>query len=149
MNFREAKPSEEIIIAEFQVKMAAETEDLQLDIDTVKQGVKAVFADPSKGRYYVCEDDGKVISSLMTTFEWSDWRNAQVLWIQSVYVLPEYRRKGVFKLMYTHIKDIVKINDSYTGIRLYVDLTNENARKTYAAIGMEGNHYQLFEDMCD
>ena len=147
MIFREAKQEEYKVIAGFQEKMAWETEHFKLDIETVLQGVKAVFADNNKGRYYVVEDDGKVISSLLTTYEWSDWRNSQVLWIQSVYVLPEYRKKGVFNLMYSEIKKIVKNNPNYSGIRLYVDKTNVNAQKVYEKIGMEGNHYRLFEDM--
>lgn len=147
MNFRIANNSEFETIADFQLKMAFETESLKLNKDTVKKGVQAVFNDPSKGQYYVIEDQEKIVSSLMTTYEWSDWRNSQVIWIQSVYVIPEYRKKGVFKLMYNEIKRIVHNNPAYSGIRLYVDLSNINARKVYEAIGMEGNHYQLFEDM--
>ena len=147
MKFREAKETEYKVITGFQQKMAMETEHLNLDTDTVQKGVQAVFNDASKGKYYIVEDEEKVIASLMTTYEWSDWRNSQVIWIQSVYVLPEYRAKGVFKLMYSEIKKIVVNNSEYSGIRLYVDLTNEKARKVYHSIGMEGNHYQLFEDM--
>ena len=147
MVFRKAQKSDYKVIAGFQQKMAWETEHLQLDGDTVQKGVTAVFDDVSKGKYYVIEEDGKVISSLLTTYEWSDWRNSQVLWIQSVFVLPEYRAKGVFKLMYSEIKKIVKNNPNYSGIRLYVDKTNVNAQKVYEKIGMQGEHYGLFEDM--
>ena len=147
MTFREAKETEYKVISGFQQKVAMETEHLNLDTDTVQKGVQAVFNDASKGQYYIIEDDEKVIASLMITYEWSDWRNSQVIWIQSVYVLPEYRKKGVFKIMYSEIKKIVANNPDYSGIRLYVEITNENARKVYQSIGMEGNHYQLFEDM--
>ncbi|NPA68911.1 MAG: GNAT family N-acetyltransferase [Chlorobi bacterium] len=147
MIFREAKQEEYKVIAGFQNKTALETEHLKLDAETVLKGVKAVFSDNTKGKYYVVEDDGKVVSSLLTTYEWSDWRNKYVIWIQSVYVLPEYRRKGVFNLMYSEIKNIAENNPKYSGIRLYVDKTNINARKVYEKIGMSGNHYDLFEDM--
>ncbi len=147
MTFREAKRTDYKVIAGFQEKMAWETEHFRLDTQTVLKGVEEVFKDSSKGRYYVVEDNGKVISTLLTTFEWSDWRNNFVLWIQSVYVLPEYREKGIFKLMYSEIKKIVKNSDKYSGIRLYVDKTNTKAQKVYEKIGMEGEHYSLFEEM--
>ena len=147
MNFRKAKPEEYKVIAGFQEKMAWETEHFKLNTDTVLKGVKAVFEDNSKGEYYIVEEDGKITASLLTTYEWSDWRNNFVIWIQSVYVLPEYRKKGVFNLMYSEIKNIVKNNQNYSGIRLYVDKTNKNAQKVYTKIGMQGKHYSLFEEM--
>ncbi len=147
MNFREAVKNEYKLIAGFQQKMALETENYHLDTKIVTNGVLAVFDDTNKGKYYIVEEDGKVIASLLTTYEWSDWRNSKVIWIQSVYVLPEYRKKGVFKLMYSEIKKIVKSSLEFSGIRLYVDKTNLNAQKVYTKIGMQGEHYRLFEDM--
>ncbi len=132
-------------IVEFQMAMALETENLRLDRNLVEKGVKAVFDDVAKGKYYVAQDDDKLIASLMITYEWSDWRNGNVYWIQSVYVLPEYRGKGVFKEMYLHIKDSVKNTPGLSGIRLYVDKNNHRAQKVYNKIGMDGSHYQLFE----
>jgi GNAT superfamily N-acetyltransferase len=147
MKFREALLNDLKQITEFQLKMAFETEALELNRDTVVNGVEAVFSDAHKGKYYVVEDKGNIISSLLTTYEWSDWRNAWVVWIQSVYVLPEYRKQGVFKLMYEEVKSMVQENPNYTGIRLYVDRSNEKAIKVYEAMGMHGEHYRLFEDM--
>jgi ribosomal protein S18 acetylase RimI-like enzyme len=147
MKFREATINDHLVIAGFQQKMAMETEHFNLNTETVVAGVLAVFNNPLKGKYFVVEDDGKVVSSLLTTYEWSDWRNAWVIWIQSVYVLPDYRKKGVFKIMYNEIKKRVQLNPEYTGIRLYVDRTNEKAIRVYEAMGMQGEHYRLFEDM--
>ncbi len=145
MQIRKGNIKDAARIIDFQQKMAKETEDLELDNNTITQGVHAVFEDASKGTYYVAEDDGKVIASLMTTYEWSDWRNGCVLWIQSVYVLPEYRQKGIYKQMYEHLKQMVLKSDKYLGLRLYVDLTNERAQKVYTKLGMNGEHYKLFE----
>ncbi len=134
-------------IVEFQMAMALETENICLDKKLVKKGVKAVFDDVAKGKYFVALDEDKLIASLMITYEWSDWRNGNVYWIQSVFVLPEYRGKGVFKQMYLHIKDSVKNAPGLSGIRLYVDKRNHGAQKVYNKIGMDGSHYQLFEWM--
>ena len=147
ITIREAKKTDIPVIADFQLKMAKETENLALNSETVKKGVTAVFSDPKLGKYFVAEADSKVCASLMVTPEWSDWRNSQVLWIQSVYVLPEFRKSGIFKKMYLHLKTLVEGSDSYSGLRLYVDKSNHNARNVYRQIGMNGEHYELFEWM--
>lgn len=132
-------------IIDFQLKMAKETEDLELNIDKLSKGVAAVYEDSNKGIYYVAEIDGKVVASLLTTYEWSDWRNGMVLWIQSVYVLPDYRGKGVYKLMYKFLRDKVERNPDLLGLRLYVEKNNTIAQQVYKKCGMDGEHYGMFE----
>jgi ribosomal protein S18 acetylase RimI-like enzyme len=135
-------------IAGFQISMALETENLKLDSSTVLQGVSAVIDDPSKGKYWLAEKDGEVVGCLMTVPEWSDWRNATVLWIHSVYVLPSYRGQGAYKELYDSVKRIVQERpNEFRGLRLYVDKTNVTAQKVYQKLGMDGEHYQLFEWM--
>ena len=147
INIRPAKKYDAEIIADFQVKMALETENYELNKNIVLKGVNAVFNDKTKGIYYVAEQENKIIASLLTTFEWSDWRNSTVIWIQSVFVLSGYRGKGIFAKMYKYIKNISVENKNYCGIRLYVDKTNLPAQKVYKKLGMESEHYKLFEDM--
>jgi len=136
----------ETIVA-FQKAMAMETENLQLDGETVRKGVKAVLDDQSKGCYYVCEVKGKVVASLLITYEWSDWRNATVYWLQSVYVKQEFRRQGIFNSMYNFIRDQVNTNPDVVGIRLYVDKSNRRALNVYENAGMNGAHYATYEWM--
>ena len=134
-------------IADFQVKMAFETENMKLDPPTVIKGVTAVLDDPSKGKYWLAELNGVVVGSLLTIPEWSDWRNGTVLWIHSVYVPPEHRKLGIFKKLYTHLKTMVETSPELRGLRLYVDKTNVPAQNFYEALGMNGEHYHLFEWM--
>jgi GNAT superfamily N-acetyltransferase len=143
---RKANQSDAPSIADFQLKMAWETEHMTLDSAIVIKGVKAVFEDPSRGQYYVAEATGRVIASLLITFEWSDWRNCNVWWFQSVYVVPELRRQGIFRSMYAHIRDIAE-KQGIAGLRLYVETKNERARKTYEALGMSSEHYSFYEWM--
>lgn len=145
MQVRKATTDDIVSIVDFQLKMAAETEGVQLNESTVFKGVLAVIDDKSKGQYYVTEINKKVVASLLTTFEWSDWRNGTVLWIQSVYVLKEYRRKGIYRNMYSHIKNLVLENEKLNGIRLYADKSNTTAHKTYQDLGMNHDHYITFE----
>jgi len=144
---RPAIPDDAIFIIEFQQKMAMETENVALDFHTVTKGVHSVFEDATKGAYYVAVDDDSVVGSLMTTYEWSDWRDGTVIWIQSVYINPAHRGQGVYKKMYEYIQSLVTLESGYRGIRLYVDKTNLAAQKVYENLGMNGEHYQVFEWM--
>lgn len=147
MIIRQADLNDASDIVDFQLAMAWETERLRLDAPTVIKGVAAVFNDPSKGIYYVAERDGQVLGSLLTTFEWSDWRNGTVLWIQSVYVRPEFRKKSIFSKLYRHIQEKVVSNTGLRGIRLYADKTNTLAQGVYEHLGMTAEHYQMYEWM--
>ena len=147
MTVRNATPKDAATIAGFQIKMALETEGLTLEPEVVEQGVAAVFRDPSKGRYFVAEEEGVVIASLMITYEWSDWRNGLVWWFQSVYVQPGYRKQGVFAQMYRYIKELVEASADIRGLRLYVDKRNLPAQKVYIRLGMNGSHYDTYEWM--
>lgn len=147
MNYRSATVADAETITRFQIAMARETEDLELDPETCRKGVEAVFADPSLGRYFVADDDGRVAGCLMITYEWSDWRNGVVWWIQSVYVDPEYRRRGVYAGLYSHVKELVEHDPAVRGIRLYVERGNTLAQRVYSRLGMDGEHYQMYEWM--
>lgn len=126
--------------------MARETEDLELDEDTLRSGVTAVLEGEQRAGYFLAEYDGRIIGQLMVTFEWSDWRNRDVWWIQSVYVWPEVRRRGVYRKMYDRVLEEAREADA-AGVRLYVDLRNTRAQRVYGDLGMNGDHYKLFEAM--
>jgi GNAT superfamily N-acetyltransferase len=143
---RKAIPADAPSIVDFQLKMAWETENMKLVTEIVTKGVDAVFNDNSRGQYYVAESDGKVVASLLITCEWSDWRNCSVWWFQSVYVVPEFRRQGIFRKMYNHIRDLA-VKQDIAGLRLYVETKNLRAQKTYQALGMSSEHYSFYEWM--
>lgn len=144
---REAVRSDVPHLIRFQQSMASETEGLTLNASVLEQGVRALFDDPGKGKYYIAEENNQVAGCLMTTYEWSDWRCGTVLWIQSVYIDKAYRGKGVYRKLYEHIQQLVTPESGYRGIRLYVDRTNTDAQKVYETLGMDGSHYQVFEWM--
>jgi GNAT superfamily N-acetyltransferase len=141
---RKAKPEDASIIIDFQLKMAWETEKMRLTPETVTNGVNKVFTDPDCGQYWVAEDIDKIVASSLITYEWSDWRNTNVWWFQSVYVLPAYRRTGIFRLMYSRIKSEAE-KQGIAGLRLYVETSNSGAQKTYEALGMKSEHYRMYE----
>jgi len=147
MQIREAINKDIPHLLDFQLKMALETENITLEISSLTQGVNRLFKDPTKGRYYVAEENDEVLGCLMTTYEWSDWRNGTVLWVQSVYVARDHRGKGVYKKMYEYLRQLVHDDPDLRGIRLYVDKRNVSAQGVYSALQMNGEHYQLFEWM--
>jgi len=149
LQFRPALADEIPLLAEFQLAMARETEQLRLDPATVSAGVSAVFARPELGRYYVAHGGDGVLGALLITFEWSDWRNGTVWWIQSVYVAPHARQRGVYAGLYRHIQELAAADPTVRGIRLYVDKRNRRAQEVYGRLGMNGEHYQVFEWLAD
>ena len=132
-------------IVQFQAKMAMESEGTTLDLKKVTKGVTAAMNDESKGIYWVANVNGKAIGSLMVTREWSDWNNEWYWWIQSVYVLPDYRKHGIYKAMYSTLKEVAKEN-KVSQIRLYVDKTNHPAQQVYQRLGMHESHYLMYEE---
>lgn len=134
-------------IAEFNIAMAMETEQKKLSRDRIEPGVKALFNHPEYGFYLVAESEHEIIGSLMVTKEWSDWRNGLFWWIQSVYVIPEFRRQGVYRAMYKEVKKLADQAGNISGFRLYVEKENEIAQKTYRSLGMDETHYKLFEEI--
>ena len=144
--FAPAKPKDANQITQFQLAMAYETEKLKLDTKICRKGVRAVFKNKNIGTYYGIYTERKLVGSLLIVKEWSDWRNGFVWWIHSLYILPEYRAKGLFSRFFEYIK-IESKKKKARGLRLYVDHTNLHARKVYSRLGMKNDHYDLFELM--
>ena len=132
-------------IAQFNIAMAAETEDLALDPQTVHAGVAAVVSDDRRGFYLVARSDGKAVGSLMVTYEWSDWRNGNLWWIQSVYVVSSARKQGIFRLLYDNVISLAKQGGNTAGVRLYVEKDNRGAQEVYRKLGMSETAYRVFE----
>ena len=147
MTIRESISDDLPVLIDFQIKMAKETEGVMLSHEHLHPGISNVFADNSRGKYYVALIGEEIVGCLMTTFEWSEWRNGNVLWIQSVYVSVAHRGQGVYKNLYRHIQNLVNNDTTLKGIRLYADKQNTAAHEVYTKMGMNGEHYQVFEWM--
>jgi len=142
---RKARPSDCKRIVDMQLLMARQTEGIELDRNVVNRGVRGVFDEPTRGIYWVAEQDRQILAVLLTIPEWSDWRNGTVLWIHSLYVIPEARRRGLFKKLYSNLKKQVRQSKQLMGLRLYVAKTNKSAQKVYEKLGMNKDHYELYE----
>ncbi len=142
---RDARREDAAELAAFAIAMAWETEHKRLDPDTVRRGVDGAFEQPGRGRGIVAERDGAIVGMLMITYEWSDWRCADWWWIQSVYVVEQARRSGVYRALYRHVHALAEASGSVCGLRLYVERDNRNAQSTYASLGMQDAGYLMYE----
>ena len=149
ISIRNAAMTDAAIIASNNSSMAEETEGRTLDPEIIGPGVAALLADPGKGRYWVAEADGQIVGQLMVTYEWSDWRNGTLWWIQSVYVAPDFRRQGVFSALYHHVESLAAAQPDVCGLRLYVEDNNHRAQRTYEALGMVKPGYVVMQSMFD
>ena len=147
ISIRDALKGDVDTIAEFNARLAQETEGSMLDPGVVKAGVLAVVENPTRGRYWVAEADGRIVGQIQTTFEWSDWRNGMLWWIQSVYVHPDFRRRGIYSTLYRHVESLASRQPDVCGIRLYVVRDNEPAQLTKLAQGMNMTDYRLMESL--
>ena len=145
IDIRRATPTDFAFIVESNIAMAQETERLSLDEARVRAGVGAVLADSALGFYLIAEIDGSPAGQLMVTYEWSDWRNGLWWWIQSVYVRPEHRRKGVYTALHRHVAEAAQAEDGVCGIRLYVEQDNTTAQQVYESLDMYRTRYQMYE----
>lgn len=145
----DAQPAHVAELVRFACAMALETEHKQLDPAVVERGVQGVLDQPARGRYLVAHQGGPLLGALMLTHEWSDWRCGDWWWIQSVYVVPEARRLGVFRALYQHVHAAAAARGDVCGLRLYVEQDNQRAQATYVALGMEDASYRVMEQAFD
>jgi GNAT superfamily N-acetyltransferase len=142
---RAAGPEDWPLIVEFNRRLAAETEDTELNVDLLTAGVKAALSDSAKARYFVASRGETVVGQLMHTWEWSDWRNGMIWWLQSVYVQPEHRGRGVFRMLYEHVGRLAESDPGVVGIRLYIETGNDAARSVYEKLGMRAGGYNVMQ----
>ncbi len=145
LSIRSARTTDLEFLVDGNARMASETEGRELDRELLAEGVAAVFADEAKGRYYVADGGEEPIGQLLVTREWSDWRAGWFWWIQSVYVVPESRGRGVFARLYAHVLAEAQRDPDVCGIRLYVDSENSAAIAVYERLGLHDAGYRVLE----
>ena len=144
---RRASAADAPLLADFNCRMALETEHKRLVPERARAGTERLLADPALGFYLVAERAGRVVGSLLVTTEWSDWRNGLFWWVQSVYVEKEFRRQGVYRRMYDHVRELARADPAICGFRLYAEKDNAAAHATYTSLGMKETDYLLWEEL--
>lgn len=142
---RDASAFDLAFLADCNAAMALETEHRRLDRAVLERGIAAVFEQPRRGFYLVCERAGEALGCLLVTYEWSDWRDGEWWWLQSVYVVPGARRAGIFRALHAEVLARLRRTRDAVGLRLYVERDNARAQATYAGLGMAETAYRLYE----
>lgn len=147
IHVRKAELQDAAIIADFNSRLAWETEEKRLDPETIAAGVRGLLEQPHQGRYFLAEIDGIVVGQIMHTREWSDWRNGEIWWLQSVYVDAPYRRCGVFRTLFAHLRELAESSPHVVGLRLYVEDHNQHAQQVYEQLGLHRAGYTVMENI--
>lgn len=149
LNVRLAKPEDAVSIASFSAAMALETEGRRLDLNRLHLGTIALIEAPARGFFIVAElEQGgrrRLLGQLMVTYEWSDWRNGVFWWVQSVYVAPDWRRRGIYRTIHEYIMGRAQADPQVCGIRLYVERDNQTAQTVYQRVGLTPSGYAVYE----
>jgi GNAT superfamily N-acetyltransferase len=144
---RDARPGDDTTLILFNAQLARESESKVLDPAVLARGVATALAEPDRLRYWVAEANGQIIGQAAITREWSDWRNGWIWWFQSVYVHTDYRRRGVLRALFQHIRSVARSEGNVIGLRLYVEDNNSLAHQTYQALGMKPAGYHVYDDL--
>ncbi len=147
LQIRRGEPADAEALVAFNCAMALETEGRQLDMEVVSRGVRRLLEEADLGFYLIAEHQQRIVGGLMVTTEWSDWRDGFFWWIQSVYVVPEFRRKGVYRALYHRLKSLAEAREDIRGFRLYVEKDNRAAQQTYRSLGMAESYYAMYEEV--
>jgi GNAT superfamily N-acetyltransferase len=144
---RAGEESDAAALTEFNIAMALETENKMLTLEVVSNGVQILLKNPQYGFYVIAEKSGEIAGSLMVTTEWSDWRDGEFWWVQSVYVRRDCRRQGIYRRLYEYIKAKAAERGNVCGFRLYVECDNAVAQQAYSKVGMSETFYKMFEEL--
>jgi GNAT superfamily N-acetyltransferase len=145
LSIRQATPDDVDIVVEYNARIAAETEQTELDRDRLREGVIAILNDKRRGLYFLAGIDDRPVGQISVTYEWSDWRNANFWWLQSVYVEAAHRGQGIFSSLFNHVVAESKVQSRVCGLRLYVDRENGPAHAVYARLGFKPARYDMME----
>lgn len=145
LSIRLATPADLPTIAEFNSRLAWETEHKRLDPPTIERGVRRALAEHALCRYFVAELSGQIVGQAMITLELTDWRDGVLWWLQSVYVVQAFRGQGVFKALFQHIQSLAEADPDVRGLRLYVERENERAQRVYEQLGMQPSGHVVYE----
>jgi ribosomal protein S18 acetylase RimI-like enzyme len=146
IEIRDAVPADRDVIVRFNAELARETEGKTLDEARLAAGVERLLAERTRGRYFLATVAGRVVGTTMITMEWTDWRDGWFWWIQSVWVEPDCRRRGVFGALYRHVRELAREDPDVRGLRLYVEGANQRAQDTYGSLGMDMTGYRVMEE---
>lgn len=139
---RPATPADTDTLVAFTLSEALDAERRTLVRAEVQRGVAGAFATPPKAGYWVVESGGTIVASCSVVTEWSNFRGGDYWWIQSLYIVPERRGKGLVDLILHHLVREAKAAGALD-LRLYGYNTNARALRAYQRFGFRESPYLI------
>lgn len=130
-------------LVDFTVREASEAEGVTLDRTEAMRGVRGAFQQPPLARYWVAETaDGRIAASASIVTEWSNFHGGFYWWIQSVFIAPEHRGRGLIELLLDHLARMAEAGGALA-LRLYAHSANHRALHAYQRCGFVEAPYTI------
>ena len=130
----------------FQKIMAKETEGVNLDDSSIAGALEYLINDDSYGKAFMAKlgPNGVSVGTCYINYGYDVLSNKFTIWVQSVFVHPEYRKKGIFSKIFNHL-ELVARQLNASRISLFVDFSNLPAQKVYEKMGMVRREHSFIE----
>jgi len=130
-------------LVSFAVAEANEAEGLPKTHERVQEGINTALCDDSVAIYWVLEQGGaEVIGNVSVVKEWSNWNAGYYWWIQSIYLLPGFRGRGLMQKLIQTVKQAAR-KEKALDLRLYVHKSNKRAIRAYRKTGFSDSEYKI------
>lgn len=90
---------------------------------------------------YMIEKDKKPVGYAIVSKTFSHEAGGRVLWLEELYILPEYRSEGLGKEFFDYMESNLCKN-SFARIRLEISPSNSRAEKLYKSLGFNYLDYK-------
>jgi len=130
-------------LVEFTLSEAKEAEGRGQDKERARLGILAALEDESVAAYWVIETAAdEIVGNISVVKEWSNWSAGYYWWIQSLYIQPEHRGRGLMERLIQTVKESAREGQAL-GLRLYVHKDNNRAIKAYIRCGFADSDYRI------
>lgn len=142
---RRARLSDLGQLVELTLREANEAEGIGKNREQVRKGIRTALEDESVAVYWVIQDShDEVIGNVSIVREWSNWNAGYYWWIQSMYIKPEHRGRGLMKELIQTVRTAARQAEALD-LRLYVHKNNERAIKAYIKSGFVDADYRIMK----
>jgi ribosomal protein S18 acetylase RimI-like enzyme len=140
---RKARETDLETLIAFTLEEAWEAEGARIGVDAVRRGVETGLMDPKVAEYWVAEaTGGEVIAAASVVTEWSNFHGGYYWWVQSLFIAPDHRGRGLVDLLLDHLADTAQAAGALD-LRLYVHESNHRAIHAYRRCGFGSAPYTI------
>ena len=140
---RRATSADLEVLVGFTLREAADAEGVELSGEEALRGVATGLADPAVASYWLAESaEGEVVAATSVVTEWSNFYGGRYWWVQSLYIAPEHRGRGLVELLLDHLVAAARA-DGALDLRLVVHQSNQRAIRAYGRCGVRSGPFGI------